>query len=150
YWAKDFDLSIQNALKHSQQTGDALFMTEFGASVDPQPVVRVAQLADDALLSWIYWAYANNTPFQIASPGLPPTPQEQGVVLNLSLPRTGANLNAPILEAISRPYPVAIAGTPQSFGFDPSNGVFHLSYRTVGVDPSLQSAETVIVVPKGR
>jgi Endoglucanase len=150
YWPKDFNLPIQIALQQSQKTGDALFMTEFGASVDPAPVIKVAELADASLISWIYWAYANNTPFQIATPGLPPTPQQQGIVLNLSLPRRGSNLNTAILKAVSRPYPVAVAGTPLSFSYEGKTGVFKLSYRRVALGSALKSDETVVVVPPSR
>jgi endoglycosylceramidase len=148
YWAKNFNLPIQNALSHSRKTQAALFMTEFGASVDPAPVIKVANLADSSFLPWIYWAYANKTPFKIVSPGfLPATPEQQGVVLDLLKPREGANLNHPILQALTRPYPVAIAGTPTNFGFDPATQIFRLEYRMSGVDSTLRSQETVIVLP---
>ena len=148
YWAKNFNLPIQNALSHSRKTKAALFMTEFGASVDPAPVIEVANLADSSFLPWVYWAYANKTPFKIVSPGfLPATPEQQGIVLDLLKPREGANLNRPILQALTRPYPVAIAGTPTNFGFDPATQIFRLEYRTSGVDSTLRSQETVIVLP---
>ena len=147
YLSKNFNLPIQNALSHSRKTKVALFMTEFVASVDPAPVIKVANLADSSFLSWVYWAYANKTPFKIVSPGLPATPAQQGVVLDLSKAREGANLNRPILQALTRPYPVAIAGTPINVGFDPVKQVFHLEYRTSGVDSTLRSQETVIVMP---
>jgi len=148
YWAKNFNLPIQNALSHSRKTKAALFMTEFGASVDPAPVIEVANLADSSFLPWVYWAYANKTPFKIVAPGLlPATPEQQGVVLDLSKAREGANVNRPILQALTRPYPVAIAGTPINVGFDPAKQIFHLEYRTSGVDSTLRSQETVIVTP---
>ena len=148
YWAKNFNLPIQNALSHSRKTKAALFMTEFGASVDPAPVIEVANLADSSFLPWVYWAYANKTPFKIVAPGLlPATPEQQGVVLDLSKAREGANLNRPILQALTRPYPAAIAGTPINVGFDPAKQIFRLEYRTSGVDSTLRSQETVIVTP---
>jgi endoglycosylceramidase len=147
YWPKNFSLPIQNALSHSRKTKDALFMTEFGASVDRAPVVEVAKLADSSLLPWIYWAYANKTPFKIVSPGLPATPEQQGVVLDLLKAREGANVNRPLLQALARPYPIAIAGRPITFGFDPATQIFRLEYLTSGVDSTLRSQETVIVLP---
>jgi endoglycosylceramidase len=147
YLSKNFNLPIQNALSHSRKTKAALFMTEFGASVDPAPVIEVANLADSSFLPWIYWAYANKTPFKIVAPGLPPTPEQQGVVLDLSKAREGANLNRPILQALTRPYPAAIAGTPINIGFDPAKQIFRLEYRGTGVDSTLRSQETVIVMP---
>jgi endoglycosylceramidase len=147
YLSKNFNLPIQNALSHSRKTKAALFMTEFGASVDPAPVIEAANLADSSFLPWIYWAYANKTPFKIVAPGLPPTPEQQGVVLDLSKAREGANLNRPILQALTRPYPAAIAGTPINIGFDPAKQIFRLEYRGTGVDSTLRSQETVVVMP---
>jgi endoglycosylceramidase len=50
------------------------------------------------------------------------------------------------LYALSETYAQAIAGTPTSMSFDPSTGVFHLSYR---IDHAV-SAPTVIFVPVSR
>jgi endoglycosylceramidase len=147
YWPKDFKLPIQNALKHSDKTGASLFMTEFGASLDPAPVTQVAGLTDSSFLSWIYWTYANKTPFKIVTPGLPAKPEQQGIVFDLGKSREGANLNSPIFKALTRPYPVAIAGTPISFAFDPSTQIFRLQYRNTGTDSALRNKETVIVLP---
>jgi len=78
---------------------------------------------------------------------LPPTPEQQGVLPDLSKPREGANLHRPILQALTRPYPVAIAGTPTNIGFDPVKQTFRLEYRASGVDSTLRSRESVIVMP---
>ena len=78
---------------------------------------------------------------------LPATPEQQGVVLDLSKAREGANLNRPILQALTRAYPVAIAGTPINIGFDQAKQIFRLEYRTSGVDSTLRSQETVVVMP---
>jgi endoglycosylceramidase len=122
-------------------------MTEFGASLDPAPVTQVAGLTDSSFLSWIYWTYANKTPFKIVTPGLPAKPEQQGIVFDLGKSREGANLNSPIFKALTRPYPVAIAGTPISFAFDPSTQIFRLQYRNTGTDSALRNKETVIVLP---
>jgi endoglycosylceramidase len=150
YYATNFQLPIQNALDHQQENGEALLMTEFGASQDPTPVVAVENLADEAMMGWCYWAYANNTPYQIVTKGqLPPKPEQQGVIINLSLPRTGSNVNQALLSAISRPYPQTIVGTPQSFSFDPETGKFVLSYST-SRRPKLANRQTIVAVPAAQ
>ena len=51
-------------------------------------------------------------------------------MLDPAKPPTGANVKAAKLALLSRPYPQAIAGTPESFGFDPGTRRFGLRYRT--------------------
>jgi endoglycosylceramidase len=151
YYGSNFNVPIQNAQQQLQATGDALMMTEFGASVDPAPVVEVENLADQAMLSWCYWTYANNTPFQIASTGgLPPTPQQQGIILNLALPRTGSNVNLAVLNAISRPYPQVISGTPELFSFDPKSNRFVLTYSVAESNAEAVDHQTHVVLPSAQ
>jgi endoglycosylceramidase len=40
------------------------------------------------------------------------------------------NLNLPVLEALVRPYPQLISGTPTSWSFDTTSKVFALRYST--------------------
>jgi endoglycosylceramidase len=49
-------------------------------------------------------------------------------------PPRGDNLNRGKLRVSSRPYPRAVAGTPESFGFDDETGTFELTYSTEGPD----------------
>ncbi|KAH7245032.1 putative cellulase [Fusarium tricinctum] len=79
-----------------------------------------AMTATDAnMVSWIGWAYEN---LYNGSTGKP----------------------YPELEKhYSRAYPAAVAGTPTSFGFDDSSGVFKLSFRS---DPSI-GAPTEVILP---
>jgi endoglycosylceramidase len=118
YNAKNYPLPIANALKQSAKYGDALLMTEFGASATPGPVTEVADLMDANMLSWIYWTYRNQTPYKIIVDGRVTDPAKQGIVISLRAPLSGSNVNRAVLTALARPYPTVIAGMPLSFAFD--------------------------------
>jgi endoglycosylceramidase len=78
-------------------------------------------------MPWTEWAYcACGDPTTSASP-----PDAEGVVHDPSKPPTGANVAASTLRALARPFPWAVAGTPQLFGFNPKTGVFQLRFSTV-------------------
>ena len=145
YNPSNFALPLANALKQSATYGNALLMTEFGASATAAPVVAVADLADTNMLSWIYWAYTNKTPFQIIVNGQVTDPAAQGLVLSLTAPRSGSNVNQAVLTALARPYPMAIAGAPQSFAFNPASNTFDLTFTPGGA--SVTNRETDIAVP---
>ncbi len=105
-------------------------MTEFGATTDSAVVRDAMNAADRAMDSAIYWAYANNAPFRIPAGVGVASPREQGLVLDLGQPLDGANLRIPIWDALVRPYPQAVAGTPLHWGYDPNRRVFDLVYST--------------------
>src|SRR5260221_2884642 len=42
-------------LFRSERTGDALLMTEFGATADPAVILQVLNAADRAMMSRFYW-----------------------------------------------------------------------------------------------
>ncbi|MBQ7637650.1 MAG: cellulase family glycosylhydrolase [Clostridia bacterium] len=54
----------------------------------------------------------------------------------------GDDMDAPLMEMLSRPHPVAVAGTDISYGFDESNATFTLSFDSDG------SGESVIYAHK--
>jgi endoglycosylceramidase len=106
---------------------------------------------DQAMMSWLYWAWANKTPFKIPGVGalLPKGSENQGIVLDLTKPRTRGNLHDDRLAALSRPFPHAVAGTPQRYSFDPAKRAFHLIYRTTAASGATLpgGAETEIFCP---
>src|SRR4051812_31204023 len=86
----DYRLPLDNAERHSERTGDALLMTEFGATADPAVILQILNAADRAMMSRLYWAYSNRTPFPVvAPPGSVATAEQQGLVLDPSQPLTG-------------------------------------------------------------
>ncbi|HEV3229339.1 MAG TPA: cellulase family glycosylhydrolase [Solirubrobacteraceae bacterium] len=119
-------LPIQNAEAHSAQTGDALLMTEFGATDDPAVAGRVADAADQHGIGWHFWAYINEYDgTQIPS---------QNILLNMRQPPTPDNLNQPLLNALVRAYPQVTAGTPGAYSFDAAKRRFDYTYSTKGPD----------------
>jgi len=103
---------MDRAIAHSQQAGDALLATEWGATNDGAAITRTASTFDDRLLPWIFWAYNEN------------------VIRNTTLPPTPANLRLPVVDALTRPYPVAVNGTPTRLAFDPATRRLELAYGT--------------------
>jgi len=147
-----YDVGWNNAIHYSDDTGAALLATEFGADIStaetPAAELIQAQMnsIDGKMLPAIYWAYWNRTPYVIENPMTKEvvSSEAMGIVGDLALPRVTPNLNDDSLLALTRPYPMFIAGTPLSWSFDPATRVFDLTYVS---DPTLGSNVTEIFVP---
>ena len=137
-------LAFQNADKQSRQTGQALDLSEFGATSDRITLERVMGLADRHMVSWQYWAYCECGDPTTTGAGV------QGIVGRADRPPRGANLNRAKLALLERPYPQAVAGTPESFSYDPATGVFRLRYsaRTPAGQLLPPCLKTEIFVPR--
>jgi endoglycosylceramidase len=116
------DRPFERADAQSQRTGDALMMTEFGATDDPASLLRDVEAADRHSMSWQYWAWFGRDPCC-------ERPQE-GIIIDPSLPPTADNLKQPKLDVLVRPYPRAVAGTPISYAFSAAapDRLFELRY----------------------
>jgi endoglycosylceramidase len=140
-------LVFQNAEAHAEATGAALLMTEFGDTADPGIHERVAELADRFMVGWTDWAYMGSTgQIKIDNAG-PPEP---------------GNIRRERLDAVVRPYPQLLAGTPRSYVFD--GKTFELAFHTrsaatLGFEPVAaeagprrfgRGARSEIVVPEAR
>jgi endoglycosylceramidase len=132
------DRTFDVAEAQAKQNGDAILMSEFGATDDLTTVARDLEAADRHMDPWQYWAYSGGDPCC-------PRPAE-GVILDPKKPPTPGNIKQAKMDLLSRTYPRAIAGTPLSFSFDPSSGAFNFSYVT---DPRID-APTEIFVPVAR
>jgi len=119
-----YELTMDNAETQSEQTGDALIMTEYGATNDIDVIEEVVELADERMMSWQQWHYCECDDPTTAGSGI------QSVVNDPRLPPRGENLNRDKLRASARPYPQAIAGTPLAYDFDPAARRFDLAYST--------------------
>jgi endoglycosylceramidase len=138
------DLPFQNADAQSARTGDALLLSEFGATDDLGQIQRVIAGADTHMVGWQYWHYC-----QCADPttsGVGPT---QALVIDPNKPPTGDNVKADKLKVLARPYPQAVAGTPRGFDFDPDKRTFVLDYSTrrAGGGGFAFGADTQVFVP---
>ena len=121
-----YDLTLDNAEQQSRETGDALLMTEFGATDDVAKIERVLELADERMISWQQWHYCDcDDPTTAAQP-----PSRQAVVKDPRQPPAGANVDSAKLRVSSRPYPQAVSGTPEAFDFDSDTRRFDLRYST--------------------
>ena len=130
--ARTFD----NADAHAAETGHALLLTEFGATHDTQELTSVAGLADAHRVSWLEWAYC-------ACDDPTGNGDNEGLVHDPAKAPSGDNVDAPTLTALARPYPLAVAGDPQQWSFDPATRAFALTYRAAGRAPAI----TEIVLP---
>jgi endoglycosylceramidase len=140
--------ALANALARSRATGDALLLSEFGATTDAASLTQVADDADAALTGWIEWAYCG-----CSDPTGSIPPSSEAVVLDPRKPPRGGNLVMPTLRALARPYPQAVAGTPRKFRFDSSSARFTFTYstrRASGRGRFAAGSRTVVFVPRLR
>ena len=139
--------AVANARAHSQGTGVALMLTEFGADNDFADLGRVVTIADANQLPWIEWAYCG---CEDPTGSIPP--RTEALVYDPSRPGTGANVNLAKLELLAEPYPRVVSGTPLSYAFDHATRTFHLAFSTTGPDGHrfASGACTAVVVPPGQ
>jgi endoglycosylceramidase len=115
-----------NAETVSARTGDALLLTEFGATSDPGVLSSVVSDAAQDKVGWTEWAYCQCSD---------PTGQAgEGLVNSASAAPTGSNVNTAVLDALAVPHPELVAGTPRAYGYDPSTSTFTLTYSTRRAD----------------
>ncbi len=90
---------IANAVAWSEQAHGALLAGEWGATTDPAQITREADKLDAAMIPWAFWSYDT-------------------LIRNLADPPAGLTLNAAAAQAIIRPHPLALAGTPTDVRYD--------------------------------
>lgn len=112
-----------------QRGGPPWFVSEFGATSDPQVLTQFAGQADQELVGWSYWSWKYY--------GDPTGSSNEGLLMSNGQLR-------PTAYALVRPYPQAVSGVPTSMSFDPATRQFKLAYRA-----NLAIREpTLIYVPK--
>ena len=138
-------LVFDNADVEATKTDRALMLTEFGATNEHPRIQHIVDLADQHMVSWMWWAYCGCDDPTTSGPG-----DVQAIVKDPRKPPKGSNVIRKKLALLDRPYPQVIAGTPTSFGYDPASGVFRFAYstRTPGDKVLPRRSKTTVYVPR--
>lgn len=118
----------------SRMAAPPLF-NEFGDTQDLAQIRRLIALADAHRIGWMYWGYKDWT-------DVPGGAGDGGLFDNDDDNRT---LREAKLDVLSEPYPAAIAGTPDRYGYDPAIRKFELNFIP---DHSIQAATLVYTAPR--
>lgn len=103
---------MERSVVAADRDSAALLVTEWGATTDPAIITETANQFDARLVPWMYWSYN----------GL--------VVSDSNQPLFAPNLNVTVLDALTRPYPTLVNGTPTHLGFDTATATFDFAYST--------------------
>ena len=125
---------VRQALDAAERQGVPVFATEFGATLDPATLDRLASQLDGGLVPWIEWAY-------------------NGMIADATQPAGLENLrNRDAFTALVRPFPVLVNGTPTTLVFDPATTVFDFGYSTLRPDGQRSPTQllTTVSVPPLR
>lgn len=96
-----------------QPGGPGWFLSEFGATDNPDLIARTTAAADQYQLGWAYWSWKYFKD---------PTGSADEALVKPS------GRLSPIARALAEVYPQAIAGVPRSFSFNPFSRTFGLTY----------------------
>jgi endoglycosylceramidase len=124
---------VTHAVDAAQRDQAPLLLTEFGAVTDPVVLNRLTAEMEAGLVPWMFWAY------------------EGEIIANRDQPAGPDNLRSPeAFDALVRPYPVALTGTPTAIAFDPASNVFDLAYDTAspGGAPYAHDLLSVVFIPQ--
>jgi len=119
------DLVADNAEEQSRRTGDALLLTEFGATQNPDILTAMVKRYERRMIGWQQWHYC-----ACDDPTTTGAGDKQALVVDPSKPPRGDNLQRGALKIITRPHPRLVAGTPLAYGFDDATRVFTLRWTT--------------------
>ncbi len=142
--SETYEITLDNAELQAEQTGDALLMTEYGATNDLEVIDEVVDLADEHMTSWQQWHYCECDDPTTAGTGV------QSVVIDPRRPPRGDNVNRGKLLASARPYPRLVSGTPEGWSFDGAAKRFELTYSTTAPSGALlpRRSLTEVFVPR--
>jgi endoglycosylceramidase len=128
---EDDAATMDRSLAAAERDGAPVLVTEWGALNDPATLNRLADQFDERLLPWLFWSFNGH------------------VVLDSTQPLSGANLNGIVLDALTRPYPTAVNGTPTTLDFDTTTKALEFEYSTRRPDGSraTRALTTSVSVP---
>jgi endoglycosylceramidase len=116
---------LDKAVSWSTQTKGALLNTEWGAVTDVPTLTKTTAALDSALVPWLFWSYCCElVPMLGQAPG-------------------GKNLVASTASVLIRPYPLAVAGTPQALTVDPTARTLSFTWSTARPGGGAFAAGTV-------
>ncbi len=123
---------LHNALLWSKSTNGTLIDSEWGATNIPILIDVQANELDSYLIPWIFWSL-NGT-----------------IIKNMDASPSGSNLDIGVVNALVRPYPMVIAGTPKSLSYDSNTHELKFMWSTKNVNGGNFKAGslTSIEVPK--
>lgn len=108
------DAVVDFAVAAAERDAAPVLMTEFGATTDAGTLTRLAAGFDRRLVPWLFWAY------------------NEEIVVDRGEPASLAAVRSlDALKALVRPYPAALAGTPEELSFDATARILRLRYRPV-------------------
>jgi endoglycosylceramidase len=119
------DMVADNAEAQTKRTGDALLLTEFGATQNPDILTAMVDRYEDRMIGWQEWHYCG-----CEDPTTTGSGDKQAIVLDPAKPPRGKNLAAATLKILTRPHPRAVAGTPLAYDFDAAKTTFTLRWTT--------------------
>jgi endoglycosylceramidase len=122
---------MDRSVAAAERDSAPLLVTEWGATSDPTTLTQTEDQFDARLVPWLYWSYN----------GL--------VVTDSNQPLVPPNLNVSVLDALTRPYPTLVNGTPAQLSFQAATATLDFAYSTRRPDghrapPRL---ETVVNIP---
>ncbi len=124
--------AMDRSVAAAERDGVAFLVTEWGATDDPATIVRIAEQFDARLVPWLYWSYNGH------------------VVKDSNEPLEPPNLDLSVLDALVRPYPAVVNGTPTGVAFDAASDTLDFTFTTRRPDGrrATRGLETVVSVPQ--
>jgi endoglycosylceramidase len=104
---------VANAVAWSTSTGGALLNSEWGASVAPGVLVPESTALSSGLVPWLFWSFSSE------------------IVPSLTQAPGGSNLVASTASVLIQPYPLAVAGIPQTLTVDTNAETLSFTWSTV-------------------
>lgn len=119
---------LRHALAWSRRTGGTLLDTEWGATTSSSAITSQAGQFDHDLVPWIFWSF------------------DVSLVHDIGQPPRGSNLVQSTADALVRPYPSVVAGTPEALHFDPATRHLHVRWSVTEPDGARARAGAVSTI----